>query len=279
MTARGPLAQFVLHSPADLRESMSGLTDRLRQAAESNAGDGEVLGIAIAYVVSALLNGAHRAREIRLLEAALNAYVDGLGKHLERTYGALAERVIKVSQSDNGAGEATSDCLREHITAELMVYMMTVGPRLRSLVAPEIANDPRFPELQKDISEAISEQVYGLLGSINDKAELLSALAREDEIEALSPWPASPGVYVIQGAGRFVKIGKAQNIADRLKGIQTNHPVPIRLLAVLSDVPEREREFHLKFAQARKHGEWFALTPEIRALIESSRLPVVEVAS
>jgi len=83
--------------------------------------------------------------------------------------------------------------------------------------------------------------------------------------------PARPGVYAVKGAGNFVKIGKGKNIAQRLRDIQTNHPVPLRLLAVLSDDPEDEKLFHSKLAAHRAHGEWFRLEDEVLEVIRKAR--------
>lgn len=83
--------------------------------------------------------------------------------------------------------------------------------------------------------------------------------------------PTGPGVYCIQGAGQFVKIGKASNIRRRVAELQAYHPVALRLLAVLSDDPRREGHFHRRFAGSRLNGEWFVLCKEIRAAIKQAR--------
>lgn len=82
------------------------------------------------------------------------------------------------------------------------------------------------------------------------------------KIEGLEP-PRCPGVYAIAGVAGYVKIGRAQNIADRLESLQPGHPVRLRLLAVLSFDPERERALHARWARLRAHGEWFAEDAEL----------------
>jgi hypothetical protein len=56
--------------------------------------------------------------------------------------------------------------------------------------------------------------------------------------------PESPGVYALEGAPGWIKIGKAKNIAGRIKELQCGHPVPLRLLAVLSTKQRDEGAFH-----------------------------------
>ena len=57
--------------------------------------------------------------------------------------------------------------------------------------------------------------------------------------------------------GIYVKIGKTQDVAARLKSLQTGSPVPLRLLGYVSG--DREQEFHHKYANHRLRGEWFSL--------------------
>ena len=91
------------------------------------------------------------------------------------------------------------------------------------------------------------------------------------------PWflplahPKEPGVYAIQGAGNYVKIGKASNIAERIRDIQTNHPVPLKLLSVLSTDPNDEKKFHRQLRKHRAQGEWFHLHAEVIKVLVSGR--------
>jgi hypothetical protein len=65
-------------------------------------------------------------------------------------------------------------------------------------------------------------------------------------------------VYFI-GAGRFVKIGFAHDVAKRLVELQTGNPMPLVLLAVIPNcAPSVERMYHKAFAGARIRGEWFS---------------------
>jgi len=93
-----------------------------------------------------------------------------------------------------------------------------------------------------------------------ESAEILAASL--SSLPGIAP-PATPGVYAIQGVGGFVKIGRAKNIAYRLRKIQNAHPTPIKLLAILSPDPEDERAHHHRWAHLRRAGEWFAPDHEL----------------
>ena len=54
-----------------------------------------------------------------------------------------------------------------------------------------------------------------------------------------------------------IKIGYSSNPRARLSQVQTHCPGAIELLAVEAGGPERERELHATFADARARGEWF----------------------
>jgi hypothetical protein len=83
--------------------------------------------------------------------------------------------------------------------------------------------------------------------------------------------PSTGGVYALAGVPGYVKIGKASNIAERLLGVQTGHPVPLRLLAVLSSEPKDERPLHDHWRHLRSFGEWFRFDDELSAFIAERR--------
>ncbi len=68
------------------------------------------------------------------------------------------------------------------------------------------------------------------------------------------------GTYFIR-SGKYIKIGRAKNIAIRLANHQVSHPEPIELIAVEKD-PENEYFFHWLFREFRYSGEWFKMDAE-----------------
>lgn len=75
-------------------------------------------------------------------------------------------------------------------------------------------------------------------------------------------------VYFIQSATGDIKIGMARDVAVRMKTLQTAHPVKLTLLVSCDGGATVEREYHQRFAEHRRHGEWFDPHPDILAEIE-----------
>lgn len=70
--------------------------------------------------------------------------------------------------------------------------------------------------------------------------------------------PTRAGIYFVQqGADGPIKIGKANNVRDRMRGLQTSNPYPLRLLGVVDGGMSEEADLHRRFADARMQGEWF----------------------
>ena len=78
-------------------------------------------------------------------------------------------------------------------------------------------------------------------------------------------FPRFPVIYFVQ-SGRLVKIGFTENIRGRLNCLRCTHG-RVRLLGMVRGRRARERDLHARFAHLRQHGEWFTLTPELRAFI------------
>lgn len=86
-----------------------------------------------------------------------------------------------------------------------------------------------------------------------------------------------PGeVYLIEaiGSGR-IKIGRGRNAEARLLQLSTGTPFPLKLLRIIKTETSigLEQMLHARYAQYRKHGEWFALSPTmLDALLEEKFL-------
>jgi DNA-binding XRE family transcriptional regulator len=78
-------------------------------------------------------------------------------------------------------------------------------------------------------------------------------------------------VYFI-GCTDRVKIGYSVDPAARLSKINADAPWPCELLGYVSADDFPEFELHDRFAAVRLHGEWFALTAEIRDFIAAAAL-------
>jgi hypothetical protein len=70
-------------------------------------------------------------------------------------------------------------------------------------------------------------------------------------------------VYLIGSAdSSLVKIGWTDSPKRRLRDLQTGSPVLLQLLAVFEGGAIVEAELHRRFADKRRHGEWFDLGPD-----------------
>lgn len=78
-------------------------------------------------------------------------------------------------------------------------------------------------------------------------------------------------VYVV-GADDYrpVKIGKADDVKERLRGLQTGSPHKLDVRLAVRCEAVREKELHRYFAPFRRNGEWFDF---------GQRDPVVEVCA
>ena len=75
--------------------------------------------------------------------------------------------------------------------------------------------------------------------------------------------------YFIQGHPLTpVKIGRARDVADRLRSLQTGSPITLRVLLTLDG--DREAELHERFREWRFQGEWFLWCPAIQDFIRQN---------
>jgi hypothetical protein len=75
-------------------------------------------------------------------------------------------------------------------------------------------------------------------------------------------------LYFLAGAG-LIKIGITTNLTSRIRAIRNSSPVPIEVLAIIRNAGNVEEGFmHGRFADLRRHGEWFEDEGSIREHIE-----------
>lgn len=77
-------------------------------------------------------------------------------------------------------------------------------------------------------------------------------------------------VYVV-GAGEMVKVGRAKDVAARMKTLQGAQPFPLRLIVAVPGHPSLEAAIHERFSNLRAEGEWFRLDPELKMFIRALR--------
>lgn len=89
-------------------------------------------------------------------------------------------------------------------------------------------------------------------------------------------------IYFIQGdITRLIKIGRTDDatVEARVRSLKVGSPDLLRVLGVarlgnMEQTRQLERDLHKRFAGQRKHGEWFAETPELLETIKRLCDPV-----
>jgi hypothetical protein len=108
-----------------------------------------------------------------------------------------------------------------------------------------------------------------------------SRLRRRDQLRAgLDPLARETVIYFIQSEdGGPVKIGRADDLARRLVGLQTSRPDKLVVLAAAPGTLTDERLLHQRFSAVREKGEWFSPSAELMAYVRevavTRRLDVV----
>ena len=81
--------------------------------------------------------------------------------------------------------------------------------------------------------------------------------------------PPETWVYFLYSAGK-IKIGTAEDFYKRLGAIKGACSSEVYCVLLFPGGRVTERHYHKRFAQDRLHGEWFALSPELRSFIEEN---------
>jgi hypothetical protein len=77
--------------------------------------------------------------------------------------------------------------------------------------------------------------------------------------------------YIVRATlTRLYKIGRTMDIAARLAELRTGSPDALELVASFPE--DYESELHAKFAAFRRHGEWFAESPELVDFLNTPQL-------
>ena len=75
-------------------------------------------------------------------------------------------------------------------------------------------------------------------------------------------------IYFLQGVdGGPIKIGISKSIRARIKQIQANSPVQLRVIGLCRGTSRDEANFHKQFAEFRLHGEWFSDCEQIQETV------------
>lgn len=96
-----------------------------------------------------------------------------------------------------------------------------------------------------------------------------SRMRRRDLVRSgLDPEQRETVIYFIQSEnGGPIKIGRADDLAKRLVGLQVSRPDKLIVLAAAPGTVALERSLHSAFSDFREKGEWFSPTPALMRLV------------
>lgn len=80
--------------------------------------------------------------------------------------------------------------------------------------------------------------------------------------------------FIFNRDSNSIKIGRAEDVEQPLKSLQTSSPIPLKLLKVIQvnsmkEAQNLERSLHVKFSHLRMSGEWFKAKQELLNYIEN----------
>lgn len=102
------------------------------------------------------------------------------------------------------------------------------------------------------------------------QARALVEVAGEETVETPSTRIQRWVYFVQRGHGGAIKIGSADNVAARIRALQTGSDCQLTLLHECLEAPGlTERALHTKFKHLRLAGEWFKGEPALLAFIDS----------
>ena len=118
---------------------------------------------------------------------------------------------------------------------------------------------------QCDFTEGIAEKLRQHYSLLKD------ALKGELKKQAPSRTPKPGYVYVLQSPTGAYKIGHSKNPHSRLKTFQVKLPFEVEYVCLVysGDMQGLELELHERFDERRINGEWFALSEDDIAYIQS----------
>lgn len=111
-------------------------------------------------------------------------------------------------------------------------------------------------------NRAIERGENRLIEILQDYSEVADEQSSADETKLFEGW-----VYLLQ-SGEFFKVGRSDNLEKRIKQISVSLPEKVDLIHSIrtDDPPGIEAYWHRRFADVRKNGEWFKLSPaEVKA--------------
>lgn len=159
----------------------------------------------------------------------------------------------------------TSECIEKH-NKDAHGY---TTDELQNIIEDENGTYNALFEEMNELREKLSD-ARGKISDAREKlklSELEYINLRASANEIVLPFfdeNAVGYVYLVDGGNGLFKIGMTTNIVSRLKSIQAQSPISLKIAHIIpcSNYQEVEVYLHKKYQSTRRHYEWFALSEE-----------------
>lgn len=122
------------------------------------------------------------------------------------------------------------------------------------------------------ISQAMFKDI-DMMVELEEKLSRKERIALDDE-EKMRMFRAvrcATNIYFISAPSQgLIKIGKANNVHNRLITLRSGSPAELNLLASVRFFPVMEKFLHKQLAAHKSHGEWFKATDEVLNVVEAA---------
>ena len=194
-----------------------------------------------------------------------------------------AQRYMRVARHLPASGIDATRVSHRSQTALLRAIRGVVftEPSAAAEGAPALAGTPAGsaddPAARRRLSFVAARRLRKLAGAVAGLAagahaarlaERINALATDLLLDAGECGGTSDEVYFVEAVGADrVKIGVSRDVGKRFGQLAASFPGPLRLLGRVAGGRAREASLHRRLANFHLGGEWFHLTPGVRALV------------
>jgi Meiotically up-regulated gene 113 len=154
------------------------------------------------------------------------------------------------------------------LVREVGHYPVIAELKMKARAAKTFPSPKTFERFGGKRGVAARLQAFALERGIDDVAALCApfiATGEEGDTATTTTAEAAPvGVVCLVKSGRFYKVGRSNALGRRQYELAIQLPEQATLVHSIAtdDPPSVEGYWHRRFADRRRHGEWFELTTE-----------------
>jgi hypothetical protein len=143
---------------------------------------------------------------------------------------------------------------------------MTYGSRLPSSDSVNLGSNPSPPATGNPYEYMVSE--VSRIAEQSAQTEQTAHTGRTKVGTAHTDTGTLNGQVYFITDGESIKVGWSGNPKERMRALQTKHPLPLRSIATTPGSIGDEHAIHALFSDIRLNGEWFRSTPELLKFID-----------